>query len=264
MENYLAYALLGTGFTFLMTAIGSAAVFFVGHSPKPSTTSSFFGFASGVMIAASVWSLLLPAQAQAVELGMSEWFSPSIGFIAGGVFLFITDKVLVRMKSSKLGTNAAPAKLKRTTMLCFAVTLHNLPEGMAVGLSFAAAAKSGSESAFAGAVALAIGIGLQNLPEGAAISLPLKTEGKSPLKSFFYGSMSGIVEPIGGLIGAALAIMIVFIMPFMLSFAAGAMIYVVVEDLVPEAHKSSNGGHAGTFGAMGGFVLMMMLDVALG
>ncbi len=263
MNNPLVLALLGTGFTFLATMIGSAAVFFVKKDGSVSAHKAFLGFASGVMIAASVWSLLLPAIEMAEEQGMAEWIPAAGGFVIGGLFLFLLDKILPHLHVGADKPEGVHSSFKRTTMLVLAVTLHNIPEGMAVGLSFALAAETGAPATFAGALALSIGMALQNLPEGAAISLPLKKEGVSSPKAFLYGTLSGVVEPVAGIIGVVLAVTVAQVMPFLLSFAAGAMIYVVVEELVPEAHGGGH-SHAGTFGAMLGFAVMMVLDIALG
>ena len=224
---------------------------------------SFLGFAAGVMIAASVWSLLIPAIDMAEEQGMIGWIPAAGGFVLGGLFLMLLDRLLPHLHPGSDSPEGMPSSLRRTTMLVFAVTLHNIPEGMAVGLSFALAAQGGAANTFAAAVALAIGIGLQNFPEGAAISLPLKKEGLSNTRSFIYGALSGIVEPIGGILTVLIAGSVSPVMPWLLAFAAGAMIYVVVEELIPEAHLGEH-SHVGTIGVMFGFLVMMILDVALG
>lgn len=263
MHDPLVLALLGTGFTFAATALGAASVFVVRKNTSPSAHKAMLGFAAGVMIAASIWSLLLPAQEMAAEQGQSEWLPTTLGFLAGGAFLYLLDHLLPHLHPGADQPEGLPARLRRTTLLVLAVTLHNLPEGMAVGLSFAMAARGGvGAPTIAGASALALGMGLQNLPEGAAISLPLYKEGVSRPRAFLYGAASGVMEPLGGLIGVLLAVTMAQIMPFLLAFAAGAMIYVVIEELVPEA--SDGNGHAGVIGSMLGFALMMLLDVALG
>ena len=262
LGNEVLYALLGTGFSFLGTAAGAGMVFFLRRDPSIKIYKAFLGFASGVMIAASFWSLLLPAMEMSQELGQNEWLPAAGGFVAGGLFLFLLDKIMPPLHAGSQKAEGPRSSFKRTTMLILAVTLHNIPEGMAVGLSFALAAHGESTVTIAGASALALGMALQNFPEGAAISFPLKKEGFSKTKSFFYGAMSGIVEPIAGVIGAVLAVSIAKMMPFMLAFAAGAMIYVVIEELVPEAWNEHS--NAGTLAALLGFVLMMILDVALG
>lgn len=263
ITNPYALAALGTGFTFLMTTLGAATIFLFKKDMKQSVQSMFLGFAAGVMIAASVWSLLIPAMEQAKDLGWSEWIPAAGGFILGGLFLFGLDKALPHLHPGSESPEGPNSSLKRTTMLVFAVTLHNIPEGMAVGLSFALSTQAGASVTLASAIALAIGIGLQNFPEGAAISLPLRKEGLSKGKSFLYGSLSGIVEPIAGIITVAVAGTATVVMPWLLSFAAGAMIFVVVEELIPEAHLGEH-THAGTLGVMVGFLVMMIMDVALG
>ncbi|MEF9961536.1 MAG: ZIP family metal transporter [Erysipelotrichaceae bacterium] len=256
-------ALLGTGFTFLCTTLGAAVVYFFKGAIKPIYNQIFLGFAAGVMIAASVWSLLIPAIDMAQEQHMIGWLVAAGGFVIGGLFLMTLDHILPHLHPGSKDPEGPKSKLKRTTMLVFAVTLHNIPEGMAVGLSFALAATSGSGIGLAAAIALAIGIGLQNFPEGAAISLPLKQEGCSNNKAFIYGSLSGIVEPIFGVLTVFLVGAITPLLPWLLSFAAGAMIFVTVEELIPEAQLGEH-SHAGTAGVMLGFMIMMILDVALG
>ena len=262
--NSVIWAAGGTGFTFLMTTLGAAMVFFFRGKVNDGIQRIFLGFAAGVMIAASVWSLLIPAIDEAQAQGQIGWLPAAGGFLLGGAFLLILDSLLPHLHPGSKEQEGVSASWKRTTLLVFAVTLHNIPEGMAVGLSFALAAQHGGETAlYAGAFALAIGIGIQNFPEGAAISLPLKQEGVSTGKSFLYGSMSGIVEPIFGVLTVLVAKNIEPYMPWLLSFAAGAMIYVVVEELIPEAHLGEH-SNVGTMGVMAGFLIMMILDVALG
>lgn len=261
--NPLILALIGTGFTFLATTAGAAMVFLMKKDVNPNVQHGFLGFAAGVMIAASVWSLLIPAIEMAEEQGVSGWMPAAGGFVIGGVFLFLLDKILPHLHIDQDKPEGMKSSFKRTTMLVLAVTLHNIPEGMAVGLSFGLAGQLNSQAALMSAVALAIGMGIQNFPEGAAISLPLRNEGFSKNKSFVYGALSGIVEPIAGVVGALLVSGVAGIMPWMLAFAAGAMIYVVVEELIPES-QSSEHSHAGTIGTMLGFLIMMVLDVALG
>ena len=259
ITNPYLLAALGTGFTFLMTTLGAAMVFFFRKDIKANVQSIFLGFAAGVMIAASVWSLLIPAMEQAEELGMIPWLPAAGGFILGGIFLFGLDHLHPGSEKPEGPTSS----LKRTTLLVFAVTLHNIPEGMAVGLAFAMSLQTGASVTLAAAISLALGIGLQNFPEGAAISLPLKKEGCSNGKAFLYGSLSGIVEPIAGIATVAIVQGATLVMPWLLSFAAGAMLYVVVEELIPQAHLGEH-THAGTAGVMFGFLLMMVMDVALG
>lgn len=256
-------ALAGTGFTFFMTALGAALVFFFRKEVKPAFGQVFLGFAAGVMVAASVWSLLIPAIEMAEERGVTGWIPAAGGFILGGLFLWALDRLLPHLHPGSADPEGPHAKLKRSTMLIFAVTLHNIPEGMAVGLSFALAAQAGSPVSLAAAMALAVGIGLQNFPEGAAIALPLKQEGLSSVRSFVYGALSGIVEPIFGVLTVFIVGAAAPVMPWLLAFAAGAMIFVVAEELIPEAHLGEH-SHIGTMGVMLGFVVMMVLDVALG
>lgn len=260
----LALACVGTGFTFLMTAAGAAVVFLFRGEVKPAFQRGFLGFAAGVMVAASVWSLLIPAINMAEEQGHIGWIPAAGGFVLGGLFLLALDKLLPHLHAGEDHAEGPATSLKRTTLLVLAVTLHNIPEGMAVGLACALAASGASSSVtVAGAAALAMGIGLQNFPEGAAISLPLRQEGLSRGRSFAYGAASGIVEPIGGILAVLIAGTVTPLMPWLLSFAAGAMIYVVVEELIPEAQLGEH-SHIGTFGVMLGFLVMMVMDVALG
>lgn len=259
----LSLALIGTTFTFLATAAGASMVFLMKKDVNPKVQHGFLGFAAGVMIAASVWSLLIPAIEMAEEQGMTGWIPAAGGFVAGGIFLYILDKILPHLHIDQDKPEGMKSSFKRTTMLVLAVTLHNIPEGMAVGLSFGLAGQINTQAALMSAFALALGIGIQNFPEGAAISLPLRNEGFSKTRSFIYGALSGIVEPAAGVVGALLVTSVAGIMPWMLAFAAGAMIYVVVEELIPES-QSFEHSHAGTIGTMLGFLLMMVLDVSLG
>lgn len=263
VSSPLGLALLGTGFTFLATALGASLVFFMRKEPGADSQRIFLGFAAGVMIAASVWSLIIPAIEMAQDNGQTGWVPAAAGFVLGGAFLLLLDKLLPHLHAGSSAPEGLPSSLRRTTMLVFAVTLHNIPEGMAVGLSFALAAKGDENATLAGAAALAIGMGLQNFPEGAAVSMPLRDEGLSRPRAFVYGALSGIVEPIAGVVGVLLAQTVTGIMPLILSFAAGAMIYVVVEELIPQAHLGEH-SNTGTLGVMAGFLVMMVLDVALG
>ena len=254
----------GLGFICLMTCLGSATVFFFRKADTGYMQQIFLGFAAGVMIAASVWSLLLPAIEESETMGIPGWIPAAGGFILGVFFLFSLDKLIPHLHPFSNIKEGISSKRKRTTLLISAVTLHNIPEGMAVGLAFALAAKNGgTPEMYAPAIALALGIGIQNFPEGAAISLPLRQEGVSRGKAFLWGSMSGVVEPVFGFIAVLLAVWVGPLMPWFLSFAAGAMIYVVVEELIPEANLGKH-SHAGTMGVMAGFLVMMVLDVALG
>jgi ZIP family zinc transporter len=246
-----------------MTALGAAVVlFFKNDSPREGMQKAFLGFAAGVMIAASVWSLLIPAIDRAEELGKIGWIPAAGGFTLGVLFLMGLDILMPYFHPEPNRADGVKRGLKHTAMLIFAITLHNIPEGMAVGLAFALAAKDGNSVLFASAIALAVGMGIQNFPEGAAIALPLRQSGSSRLKAFLGGAASGLVEPVFGLITVVIAGGISQIMPWLLAFAAGAMLYVVVEELIPEAHLGAS--RIGTIGVMAGFLLMMVLDVALG
>ena len=238
-------------------------VFFMKNKINGKIEKLLLGFASGVMIAASIWSLLLPSIDMAKEQNIISWFPATVGFLFGIIFLLVLDSVIPHLHLNSSKPEGMPAKLKKTTMMILAVTLHNIPEGMAVGVVLAGAMTQNSGITIAGAFALAIGIAIQNFPEGAIISMPLKIEGTSELKSFWYGTLSGIVEPIGAVITIALTNMVVPILPYILSFAAGAMIYVVVEELIPESQTGEH-SNIGTIGVAIGFVIMMILDVALG
>lgn len=259
----LLWAAGGTGFTFLMTSLGAALVFFFKKQPTAKIQQVLLGFAAGVMIAASVWSLLIPAIEEAEAAGMVGWIPAAGGFAVGVAFLMGLDSLLPHLHPGSKEPEGVKSKMKRTSLLVFAVTLHNVPEGMAVGLSFALAAQHGDPALYAGAMALAIGMGIQNFPEGAAIALPLRQEGMSRTKAFLCGAASGVVEPIFGIATVLIAGSIAPLMPWLLSFAAGAMIYVVVEELIPEANLGEH-SHIGTLGVMAGFLVMMVLDVALG
>lgn len=261
LQKELLYAAIGTGCTCLATVLGAAMVFFFKKEMSAVTQKVFLGFAAGVMIAASVWSLLIPAMEAAEEAGGSVFLPVGGGFVLGGVFLLLLDLLLPHLHLDSEQPEGLPARWKRTTMIVLAVTLHNIPEGMAVGLSFTVAARDGG--ALAGAVAVAIGMGLQNFPEGAAVSLPMRAQGVSAGKAFACGAASGVVEPIFGLLTVLVASSVSGLMPWILSFAAGAMIYVVVEELIPEAHLGEH-SHAGTVSVMAGFLVMMLLDTALG
>ncbi len=263
IQRELLYAALGTGFTCLATVLGAAMVFFFKKEMSHTTQKVFLGFAAGVMIAAAVWSLLIPAMEMAESAGRSVLLPVGGGFLLGGGFLMLLDGLLPHLHIGSNEAEGLPAHWKRTTMIVLAVTLHNIPEGMAVGLSFSVAAQDTTSGALAGAVALAIGMGLQNFPEGAAVSLPMKSQGVSRSKAFWCGAASGVVEPIFGLLTVLVAGSIGGVMPWILSFAAGAMLYVVVEELIPEAQLGEH-SHVGTLSVMSGFLLMMLLDVLLG
>ncbi|HMM06701.1 MAG TPA: ZIP family metal transporter [Clostridiales bacterium] len=247
-----------------MTTLGAAMVFLLRREAGGKMQKAFLGFAAGVMIAASVWSLLIPAMEEAEAHGGNGLLPVVGGFILGIAFLYVLDLLIPHFHPGVNKTEGLTSSMKRTTLLVMAVTLHNIPEGMAVGLSFALAAQHGADSAvYASALALAVGIGIQNFPEGAAVSLPLRQEGLTKGKAFLIGGLSGIVEPVFGIAAVLIAALITPYMPWLLAFAAGAMMYVVVEELIPEAHLGEH-SNVGTFGVMSGFLLMMVLDVALG
>lgn len=262
----IALALCASLFTWFMTALGAALVFFF-KDINQKVLNGMLGFASGVMIAASFFSLLAPAVDMAEELNMTAWIVVAIGFLAGGVFLWISDHTIPHMhfQDKTHHEEGIHTKLKRSILLVFSITLHNIPEGLAVGVAFGALAQHASVPELMAAFTVALGIGIQNFPEGAAVSIPLRKEGLSRTKSFLYGQASGLVEPISAVIGAFLVTAVRPILPYALAFAAGAMIYVVTEELIPE---SQTGGHEAThFSTMGcivGFVIMMILDVAFG
>ena len=260
-------ALIATLFTWVVTALGASLVFFFKRINK-NLLNGMLGFAAGVMIAASFWSLLAPSIEMAEELGQIAWLTAAIGFLGGGAFLFAVDQLLPHLHLGQKTSEAEGIKTQweRSLLLVLAITLHNIPEGLAVGVAFGAVAYGIPSASLAGAVALAIGIGLQNFPEGAAVSIPLRREGFSRKKAFFYGQASGIVEPIAGVIGAVAVISMRPILPYALAFAAGAMIYVVVEELIPEGRLGETKRHSDitTIGCMIGFTVMMILDVALG
>jgi ZIP family zinc transporter len=247
-----------------MTCAGSAMVFFFRKSASRIMQTLFLGFAAGIMISASVFGLLVPAIAEAESSGTVSWIPASGGFVLGILLLFGLDRLIPHLHILTNMQEGLSSSRKRTTLLVSAVALHNVPEGMAVGLSFALAAMHGGDDArFAAAMALALGIGIQNFPEGAAVSLPLRQEGVSTGKSFFIGCASGVVEPVAGILTVLVAAFVAPVMPWLLSCAAGAMLYVVVEELIPEAHLGEH-SNAGTMAVMAGFLVMMILDVALG
>lgn len=248
---------------FLGTTLGSAMVFFMKNKMNNKVEKLLLGFASGVMIAASIWSLIIPSIDMAKEQNVISWIPATIGFLLGILFLLVLDSIIPHLHLNSNKPEGLKAKLQKTTMMVLAVTLHNIPEGMAVGVVFAGAISGNSGITMTGAIALAIGIAIQNFPEGAIISMPLKSEGTSKLKAFLYGTLSGIVEPIGAIITIALTSLVVPILPYLLSFAAGAMIYVVVEELIPSAQTGEH-SNISTIGLAIGFVIMMILDVALG
>lgn len=264
MQEALLWAAGGTGFTFLMTTLGAAAVFLFRKKDNMAMQRAFLGFAAGVMIAASVWSLLIPAIETAQEAGQIGWIPAAGGFVLGVAFLMGLHALLPHLHPGEKDPEGLPSKWNRPTLLFTAVTLHNIPEGMSVGLLFAMAAQNdGNPALFGMAAALALGIGIQNIPEGAAVALPLRQEGMGPVKAFALGSLSGLAEPVFGVLVVLFAAAISPYMPWMLAFSAGAMMYVVVEELIPEAHLGEH-SNVGTLGVMVGFLVMMILDVALG
>lgn len=261
--NPILQALLATCFTWLLTAAGAALVFLARDFSKK-VLDGMLGFAGGVMIAASYWSLLAPAIEMSEEGPLPAWVPAAVGFVMGGLFLLGVDRTLPHLHIGQRTADAEGLKTswQRSVLLVLAITLHNIPEGLAVGVAFGAVAAGVPSATLAAAIALAIGIGIQNFPEGTAVSVPLRREGMSRLRSFFYGQLSAVVEPFAAVIGAAAVIIARPILPYALAFAAGAMIYVVVEELVPESHRQHS--DVATMGAMAGFTVMMTLDVALG
>lgn len=263
--NPVIQALIGTLFTWGMTALGAALVFTT-KNPNQKFLDSMMGLAAGVMIAASFWSLLAPA----IEMGgggsLPNWFPAAVGFLLGGLFLMVVDKLMPHLHpnlSLEKAEGIHPEKKRRSTLMVLAITLHNIPEGLAVGVAFGAVAAGFPSATLMGAIALAIGIGIQNFPEGVAVSMPLRSTGMSRRKSFLYGQFSGMVEPIAAVIGAASVIYIEPLLPYALSFAAGAMIFVVAEEVIPGSQENGNSDLA-SLSLMFGFAIMMILDVALG
>lgn len=257
-------AFLATMFTWFMTSAGAVPVFFT-KEVNPKVMDGLLGMAAGVMIAASFWSLLAPAITLSEDMGYPGWGPPLVGFLAGGAALWGIDKLLPHLHPGLAMSEAegVSTSWRRSTLLVLAITMHNFPEGLAVGVAFGAAAAEIPGASVAGAVALALGIGLQNLPEGTAVAMPLRREGLSRFRCFMYGQLSGMVEPIAGVLGAWAVLTMRSLLPYALAFAAGAMIFVVVEELIPEAQSKGN-SHLATAGAMLGFAIMMILDVALG
>lgn len=267
-EQPVLLAFLATLGTWALTALGSALVFFFKQINRH-VLDAMLGFASGVMIAASFWSLLAPAIDLAASSILPAWLVASIGFLCGAGFLLLSDHLIPHVHFGSRAQNqpeGISTHLRRSILLVLSITLHNIPEGLAVGVAFGAAATGHSELTIMSAFAVAIGIGIQNFPEGAAVSIPLRREGLSRKKSFFYGQASGLVEPIAGVIGAAMVATMQQILPYALAFAAGAMIFVVIEELIPESQQSGDheGTHLATYGTILGFTVMMILDVALG
>lgn len=254
---------LGLLVPFLGTTLGAACVFFLRDELPQKVQKALLGFASGVMVAASVWSLLLPSIDMSEEMGRLAFIPAAVGFLLGILFLLGMDRLIPHLHLNSDIPEGPPTKLKKTTMMVLAVTLHNIPEGMAVGVVFAGLVSGQGEVTMTGALALAIGIAIQNFPEGAIISLPLKSEGSRKSKAFLNGMLSGVVEPIAAVITILLTRIVTPVLPYLLSFAAGAMLYVVVEELLPEASEGEH-SNISTIGFAAGFVIMMILDVALG
>lgn len=260
--NPITQALLATFFTWFVTAVGASLVFLLKDMNRK-IFDGMLGFAAGVMLAASYWSLLSPA----LELSkhdMMPWLPVAIGFLLGGIFIRIIDKILPHLHPNlpPVALEGPKTKLKKSNLLVLAITIHNIPEGLAIGVAFGAASLGLTEATLGAAISLAIGIGLQNFPEGLAVAMPLKQEGYSTRKSFFYGQLSASVEPVAGVLGAIFVFMAQPLLPYALSFAAGAMIFVVAEEVIPESHRRGNIDLA-TFFLLFGFVLMMILDVSL-
>lgn len=261
----ITQALFATLFTWGVTAAGASLVFLT-RSVNRKLMDSMLGFAAGVMIAASFWSLLAPAIEMAEQTGKNPWFPAVAGFLAGGIFMRVVDRLLPHVHPS-LGVDQSEGvktSWQRSTLLVVAITMHNIPEGLAVGVAFGAVAAGLPSATIGGAIALAIGIGLQNFPEGAAVSLPLRREGMGRWRSFVLGQASGVVEPLAGVAGALFVLKMINILPYALAFAAGAMIYVVVEELIPESQRTEAHIDVVTMATMAGFATMMLLDVALG
>ncbi|ADW16794.1 zinc/iron permease [Desulfobulbus propionicus DSM 2032] len=258
-------ALLATLFTWAMTAAGAGLVF-MHREINQRLLDGLLGFAAGVMIAASFWSLLAPGIEMAEALGHTPWLTAAVGFMAGGVFMRLIDRILPHLHPGLAMSQREGIKTswQRSTLLVLAITLHNIPEGLAVGVAFGAVAADLPSASIGGAMALAIGIGLQNFPEGTAVSMPLRREGLSRRKSFFLGQASGLVEPIAGVLGALFVLKMQPILPYALCFAAGAMIFVVVEELIPESQRNTKHIDLVTMATLSGFATMMILDVALG
>lgn len=260
----IVQSLIGTAFTWGVTALGAAGVF-LSKEINRKVLDGMLGFAAGVMIAASYWSLLAPSIEISETLGLPPFIPPAVGFLLGGLVLWVIDRILPHLHKG-LPMNAAEGiktSWQRSVLLILAITIHNIPEGMAIGVAFGAAAAGIPGADVAGGIALALGIGLQNFPEGLAISAPLRREGMGKGKSWWYGQLSAIVEPIGAVLGAAAVLSMRQLLPYALAFAAGAMIFVVIEELIPEAQQGRN-TDIPTAGAMLGFTVMMILDVALG
>lgn len=264
MINNNLITIAGFSIIFLMTTLGSALVFLFKKGISPKVNSLLLGIAAGVMVAASVWSLIIPAIEMSEEaLGFFSWIPAAVGLVLGGILLALLDKIVPHMHNGTHQEEGPKSHFSKSMKLFFAVTLHNIPEGLAVGFAFGAAAVVGDNAAFLSALGLAIGIGIQNFPEGAALSLPMRQATGSSRKAFLFGMSSGIVEPVSAVIGYFLSSHLVMLQPWFLAFSAGAMLFVVAEDLIPDANLSEH-SHFGTWGFLTGFIVMMILDVALG
>lgn len=263
MNNFLI-TIIGFSIIFLMTTFGASLVFFFKKDISQSINSFLLGIAGGIMVAASIWSLIIPAiEMSEVSFGKFAWFPAASSILLGGIVLALLDKIVPHMHNGTHQEEGPKSHFSKSMKLFFAVTLHNIPEGLAVGFAFGAASVSGDSAAFISALGLAIGIGIQNFPEGAAISLPMRQVTGSRSKAFLFGMGSGVVEPISAIAGFFLASHLITLQPWLLAFSAGAMLFVVAEDLIPDARISEN-PHTGTWGFMIGFIIMMILDVALG
>ena len=264
INDPILLALIATGFTWFMTALGAAMVFFFKEINKR-VLNMMLGFAAGIMVAASFWSLLAPAIEMAEKSSLPAWLVAAIGFLSGAAFLWLADRILphAHFFAKEGEVEGIPTNWRRSILLVFSITLHNIPEGLAVGVAFGAAANSMSETGLLAAVAVALGIGIQNFPEGVAVSLPLRREGMSPKKAFIFGVLSGIVEPISAVIGAILVLKVKILLPILLAFAGGAMIYVVVQELIPESQKNKRKDLMSLFTILG-FIIMMIFDITLG
>ena len=261
--NRILMTVIGFLVIFLATTAGSSIVWFFKKDISEKVNTVFLGFASGIMIAASVWSLLIPSMEGAADWGKWSFVPALVGFLLGGLFLVLLDHVVPHFHAGTSEEEGLPVTMKKSTKMFLAVTIHNIPEGLAVGFAFGAAAAAGENASYVSALALAIGIAVQNFPEGAAVALPMKSVTQSRAKAFFYGTASGAVEPVFAVVGFFLASALTVLQPWFLAFAAGAMVFVVAEDLIPDSHLVSH-PHLGTWGVMFGFAFMMVLDVALG
>lgn len=263
-QHAIWQALMATTFTWLVTALGASLVFFF-RTINQKLLDGMLGFAAGVMLAASYWSLLAPAIEMSESMAIAKWVPAVVGFLGGAIFMRIVDATLphLHLFKAKHEAEGIPTTWRRSVLLVLAITLHNIPEGLAVGVAFGGVAAGIPSATIGGAIALAIGIGLQNFPEGTSVAVPLRREGMRRWKAFHYGQLSGVVEPVSGVIGAAAVLFIQPILPYALAFAAGAMVFVVVEELIPESHHAGNTDIA-TMGTIAGFAVMMSLDVALG